>query len=69
MSPARTCACPAATTVPTIERTIWWQKAVASISKRSTPSPRSVHPARRTRRTSDDRLLARLRPSGAGRTR
>ena len=41
MSPAFTWAWPAATTVPTIERTIWWQKAFASISKRSRPSPRA----------------------------
>ena len=38
---------------PTIDRTIWWQKAEARMSKRSTPSPRSTQPASSTRRTSD----------------
>ena len=46
----RPCACPSPTStmVPTIERTIWWQKDEASISKRSSPSPAS------TQRTSAD---------------
>jgi hypothetical protein len=30
--------------VPTRLRTIWWQKALAEISNRSTPSPRSDQP-------------------------
>ena len=43
--PSRRPACwprPTSTSVPTIERTICWQNALASISKRSTPSPRSI---------------------------
>src|SRR5207237_1288588 len=38
-SPARFLPLPMSTMVPTSERTIWWQKALASISHRSTPSP------------------------------
>ena len=36
---------PTSTKVPTIERTIWWQKDDASISKRRRPSPPSIHRA------------------------
>ena len=43
--------CPTSTSVPTIARTICWQNEVASISKRSSPSPRSSHPAEWTVRT------------------
>ncbi len=62
MSPARTWPWPALTTVPTMLRTIWWQKARAVISKRSTPSPRSVQPA--CMHPAHERDAA--RPSGPG---
>ena len=53
---------PTSTSVPTIARTICWQKAFATISKRSRPSSRSSQSAETTVRT-------RLRPSTAcGRT-
>ena len=55
---------PTSTSVPTTLRIIWWQKALASISKRSTPSPRSVQPARRT--CADQRRLAAVAVLAAG---
>ena len=42
---------PTSTSIPTIERTIWWQNEVASISKHRREAPRSDHSARSTRRT------------------
>jgi uncharacterized PurR-regulated membrane protein YhhQ (DUF165 family) len=40
ISPALRLPLPTSTSAPTIERTIWWQNAIASISKRRRPSPR-----------------------------
>jgi hypothetical protein len=44
---------PASTRVPTMLRTIWWQKALASISNRSRPSPSGSQRAEITRRVSE----------------
>ena len=52
-------ALPTSTRVPTTLRIIWWQKALASISKRRMPSPTSDQAARRTVRTSDASLPSR----------
>ena len=55
ISPARFLPVPTSTSVPTMLRTIWWQKALASIQKwrTSPPSPPSSQQASVTRRTSD----------------
>ena len=44
ISPAARRPRPTSTMVPTSDRTIWWQNELASISKRSSPSPRSSPP-------------------------
>ena len=71
IAPAERLPRPTSTSVPTIERTIWWQNALAVISKRSSRrSARRPRPtaAETTRRTSVARRLARRPASGGGRT-
>ena len=61
MSPARICAWPAATTVPTIERTIWWQKAVGLDLEAQHPLPEVGPPGPADPSHQRHRLLARRR--------
>ncbi len=68
--PRDRCRSPTSTSVPTIERTIWWQNAVARISNRSSiRSSGSLQRVSSTRRTQRRRRLARGPAWAGGRTR